>query len=187
MHRLKPKDSKLMNIILTRLIIGGSLVLAASASLAQLVITNAGTNALPLVQTLKYQVALEQDRSLGERSLLPPGLKEKMKLTDEQRSELKPIENDFANTSEQYQLANQPRIDAAMEASRQARVAKDATQIQAARKQLQNVWAGLQPDRTSAIVKIKYLLTPEQITILEDAKNQWREHHADEANDPSAN
>ena len=67
------------------------------------------------------------------------------------------------------------------------RVAKDATQIQAARKQLQNVWAGLQPDRTSAVIKMKYLLTPEQTAILEDAKNQWRENHGDEVNDPSAN
>lgn len=169
------------------LVTGTALLLSASAALAQIVITNAGTNALPLVQTLKYQVALEQDRSLGERSLLPPGLKEKMKLTDEQRAELKPIEDDFANTSQLYQIANQPRIDAAQEASRQARVAKDATQIKAARKQLQNVWAGLQPDRTASVVRMKYLLTPAQTVMLEDAKNQWRENHGDEVNDPSAN
>ena len=70
---------------------------------------------------VKYQKAFENDRSLGERSLLPPGLKEKLKLTDEQRGELKPIEDDFANTCQQYQIANQPRIDAAQEAIRQAR------------------------------------------------------------------
>jgi hypothetical protein len=28
---------------------------------------------------------------------------------------------------------------------------------------------------------------PEQIEILNDPKNQWRENHAAEANDPSAN
>jgi Spy/CpxP family protein refolding chaperone len=136
---------------------------------------------------VKYQVALENDRSLGERSLLPPGLKEKMKLTDEQRADLKPIEDDFANTSQQYQIANQPRIDAAQEANRQARASKDAAQIQAARNQLQQVWAGLQPDREAAVNKIKPLLTPDQLKVLDDAKNQWRENHAAEANDPSAN
>jgi vacuolar-type H+-ATPase subunit E/Vma4 len=135
---------------------------------------------------LKYQVALENDRSLGERSLLPPGLKEKMKLTDAQRTELKPIEDDFANTSQQYQTANQPRIDAAQEANRQARASKDTAQIQAAREQLQQVWAGLQPYREAAVKRIKPLLTPEQLEVLEDAKNQWRENHANEANDPSA-
>jgi hypothetical protein len=165
------------------LAIGGVLLLAAPAVRAQ----STNTNSLPLTQTLKYQIALEKDRSLGERCLLPPGLKEKMKLTDEQRAELKPIEDDFAKTSVLYQIANQPRIDAAQEANRQARAAKDAAQIQAARKQLQDVWAGLQPDRIAAVVKIKPLLTPDQITILEDAKNQWRENHVDEANDPSAN
>jgi len=172
-----------MKRIIALLAISSSLLLAAPALLAQ--ITN--TNALPLTHTLKYQVALENDLSLGERSLLPPGLKEKLKLTDAQRTELKPIEDDFADTSRQYQRANQPRIDAAHEASRQARAAKDDAQIEAARKQLLDVWAALQPDRTSAVTKIKPLLTPEQLLILEDPKNEWREHHADQANDPSSN
>jgi Spy/CpxP family protein refolding chaperone len=172
-----------MKTKLTLLWISSSLVLAAPTLQAQ----NTNTNSLPLTQTLKYQVALEQDRSLGERSLLPPGLKEKMKLTDAQRSELKPIEDDFANTSQQYQIANQPRIDAAQEANRQARESKDAARIQAARQQLQQVWAGLQSDRVAAVTKIKPLLTPVQLKVLEDPKNQWRENHADEANDPSAN
>jgi Spy/CpxP family protein refolding chaperone len=173
---------KQMNTKLTLLAISSSLVLAAPALLAQ----TTNTNTLPLTQTVKYQAALENDRSLGERSLLPPGLKEKMKLTNEQRTELKPIEDDFANTSQQYQIANQPRIDAAQEANRQARVSKDTAQIQAAREQLQQVWAGLQPYRETAVKQIKPLLTPEQLTVLEDAKNQWRENHADEVNDPSA-
>jgi hypothetical protein len=165
------------------LVIGGSLVLAAPALLAQ----NTNTNSLPLVQTVKYQDALNNDRSLGERSLLPPGLKEKLMLTDEQRAELKPIEDDFAKTSKEYQIANQPRIDAAQEAIRRARESKDTAQIQAARQQLQQVWAGLQRYRDTSVVRIKPLLTPGQITILDDPKNQWHENHGAEANDPSAN
>ena len=172
-----------MKTKLTLLVIGGSLVLAAPALLAQ--VTN--TNSLSLTQTVKYQAALEKDRSLGERCLLPPGLKEKLKLTAEQRSELKLIEDDFANTSQQYQAANQPRIDAAQESNRQARLSKDAVQIQAARSQLQQVWAGLQPYREAAVKRIEPLLTPEQLTVLQDPKNQWRENHAAEANDPSSN
>jgi vacuolar-type H+-ATPase subunit E/Vma4 len=107
---------------------------------------------------------------LGERSILPPGLKEKMRLTDEQRAELKPIEADFANTSRQYQIANQPRIEAALDVSRQARESKDTARIEAARRQLQQVWAGLQPYREAAVKQIRPVLTPDQIT-----------------NDPSAN
>jgi len=167
---------------LTLLTISSSLVLAAPALLGQ----NTNTNALPLIQTVKYQAALENDRSLGERSLLPPGLKEKMKLTDEQRGELKPIEDDFANTCQQYQIANQPRIDAAEEANRQARESKDTAKIEAARKQLQQVWAGLRPYRETAVKQVEPLLTPDQLKVLEDPKNQWRENHAAEANDPSA-
>ena len=77
-------------------IIGSSLLIGTQSLLAQIAIAN--TNTLPLVQTVKYQNALENDRFLGERSLLQPGLKEKMQLTDEQKAELKPIEDDFANT-----------------------------------------------------------------------------------------
>ena len=168
----------------TLFVIGGSLLLGAPALFAQT--TNTNTNSLPLTQTLKYQVALESDRSLGESSLLPPGLKEKLKLTDEQRAELKPIEDDFANTSEQYQLANQPRIDAAREANRQARESKSPVQIQAARHQLQLVWAGLQKYRDESVRQVKLLLTPDQVTILEDPANQWHEEHGEEVNDPSA-
>jgi hypothetical protein len=172
-----------MKTRLTLFAIGSSLALAALALPAQSI----NTNSLPLVQTVKYQDALENDRSLGEQSLLPPGLKEKLRLTDEQRAELKPIEDDFADTCGQYQIANQPRIDAAQEEIRRARESKDTAQIQAARQQLQAVWAGLQRYRDTAVIHVKPLLTPDQITILEDPKNQWRENHGDEANDPSAN
>jgi len=172
-----------MKTNLTLLLFGGSLVLATPALQAQ----NTNTNTLPLTQTLKYQAALEKDRSLGERSILPPGLKEKLRLTGEQRAELEPIEADFAKTSQEYQAANQPRIDAAQEANRQARVSKDTAQIQAARQQLQQVWAGLQPYREAAVKLVKQLLTPDQLEVLEAPKNQWREHHVAEANDPSAN
>jgi len=174
-----------MQTRLILLVIGGSLVLTATALRAQN--TNTSTNSLPLVQTVKYQDALENDLSLGERSLLPPGLKEKMRLTDEQIAELKPIEDDFANTSEQYQLANQPRIDAAQDALRQARELKNTTQIQAARRQLQHAWSGLQRYRDTSVRQVRPLLTPDQITVLDDPKNQWRENHGEEANDPSAN
>jgi Spy/CpxP family protein refolding chaperone len=174
-----------MKTKLTLLAISSSLVLAAPALLAQN--TNTNTNTLPLTQTVKYQAALENDRSLGERSLLPPGLKEKLKLTEDQRTELKPIEDDFANTCQQYQTANQPRIDAAQEANRQARASKDTAKIEAARKQLQQVWAGLRPYREAAVKQIKPLLTPDQLKVLEDPENQWHENHGAEANDPSAN
>jgi Spy/CpxP family protein refolding chaperone len=172
-----------MKTNLTLFVMSSSLVLLTPALLAQ----NTNTNTLPLTQTVKYEAVSENDRSLGERCLLPAGLQEKLKLTPKQRTELKPIENDFAKTSQEFQAANQPRIDAAQEASRQACASKDTAQIQAARSQLQQAWAGLQPYRGAAVEKIKALLLPEQVAVLQDPKNQWRENHANEANDPSAN
>ena len=124
-----------MSIKLTLFVMSSSLVLLTPALLAQNTYTN--TNTLPRTQTVKYQAALENDRSLGERCLLPPDLKKKLKLTASQRTELTPIEKDFAKTSQEYQVANQPRIDAAQEANRQACITKDQAQIQAARSQLQ--------------------------------------------------
>jgi hypothetical protein len=168
-----------------RFAIPSSLLLATSTLLAQSNTTS--TLSPPLNLTVKYQATQENDRSQGERGLLPPGLKERMQLSIDQNAELKPIEDDFAGTSAQYQAANQPRIDAAQEANRQAREARDAGQIQAAHKQLQNVWAGLQPYRDAEVVKIKPLLTPAQIKILEDPANQWHENQVAEANDPSSN
>ena len=162
-----------------------SLLLLAAPALPAQDTNNTATNTL--IQTWKYQAALEKDRALGEQALLPPGLKEKLKLTDEQRGELKPIEDDFASTTREYQAANQPRIDAAQDAIRHARATKSTDQIQAARKQLQQVWAGLRPYRVTAVNHVKPLLTPDQLAILEDEKNQWRENHENEANDPSAN
>jgi hypothetical protein len=172
-----------MKTNLTLFVMSSSLVLLTPVLLAQ----NTNTNTLPLTQTVKYQAVSENDRSLGERCLLPAGLQEKLRLTAQQRTELKPIEQDFAKTSKEYQVANQPRIDAAHEANRQACVSKDTAQIQAARSQLQQVWAGLLPYREAAVERIKPLLMPEQLAILEDPKNQWRENQANEANDPSAN
>ena len=172
-----------MKTNLTLFVMSSSLVLLTPALLAQ----NTNTNTLPLTETVKYQAVSENDRSLGERSLLPPGLKEKLKLTAEQRTELKPIEKDFAKTSQEYQAANQPRIDAAQEANRQACASKNMAQIQAARSQLQQAWAGLQPYREAAVEKIKPLLLPEQVAVLQDPKNQWREIYAAEINEPSAN
>jgi biopolymer transport protein ExbB/TolQ len=172
-----------MKTNLALFVMSSSLVLLTPALLAQ----NTNTNTLPLTQTVKYQAVSENNRSLGERCLLPAGLQEKLRLTAQQRTELKPIEQDFAKTSKEYQVANQARIDAAQEANRQACVSKDTAQIQAARSQLQQVWAGLQPYREAAVERIKPLLMPEQLAILKDPKNQWRENHANEANDPSAN
>jgi len=173
-----------MKIKFTLFIIGSSLWLGAPVLFAQ--ITNTNTNALPLTQTVKYQIALESDRNLGECCLLPPGLKEKMRLTDEQRVELQPIEADFAKTCLEYKAANLPRIEAAQEANRLARESKSTERIETARRQLQNIWAGLQPYRDESVRQAKQLLTPDQIIILEDTNNQWRENHGSEAYDPSA-
>ena len=167
------------------LLFGSSLLALGPATRAQ--DGGANTNSLPLVQTVKYQKALEDDRALGERLLLPPGLKEKLKLTGDQRADLKTIEADFASTSLQFQTANQSRIDGAMQVIRLARMSKNEAQIEDARRQLQNIWTGLQPYREQAVKQVRALLTPDQLVILDDPQNQWSENHGAEANDPSVN
>jgi hypothetical protein len=174
----KRKSMKTKFILLAS---GCSLVLTAPALPAQ------DTNADHLVQTWKYLQPFENDRSLSERALLPPGLKEKLNLTDEQRVELKPVEDDFANTSWEYKVTNQARLDAARKAIRQAHASKETALIQAAYNQLEQVWAGLEPYRAAAVSQIKPLLTPDQLVILEDEQNQWHEPPADEPIDPPAN
>jgi len=188
-----------MKIKIALIVVSSSLLLNMQALRAQNTATNAlpapgtnavprpSTNAVPATETAKYQAAVEHDRSLGQRAIFPPGLKEKMKLTSAQRTELKSFEEEFANTTKQYQAANQSRIDDAQEASRRARASKNPAQIQAARKQLHDIWVGLQRDREAAVYRIKPVLTPDQLRVLEDAKNQWRENDDDEVNDPSAN
>ena len=165
-----------MKTKLTLLVISSSLLLAAPALLAQ---NNLSTNASTIGATNNFtststnaQARTNKAAFKGQQLILATGITEKLKLTDEQKVELKPIEEDFGNISQEYQTANQPRIDAANEAIRQAVASKDPGQIQAARAQLQAVWAVFQPDRAAAIAKIKPLLTPEQIKILEDPKNQ---------------
>lgn len=189
---------KPMKTRFTLLLIGSSL-LVVSALLAQdnfatNVSTNLGANlatsAATNISTSSSVVTNAPTRKhpsafTGEQLLLPPALKAKLKLTDIQSSELKPIEDDFAITSQEYKTANQPRIEAANEAHQQARALKDKGQIQATRTQLQQVWAGLQPYRLAAVAKVKPLLTPDQLKILDDPKSQWRENLAEEANDLS--
>jgi hypothetical protein len=81
-----------------------STFLLTPALLAQNTYTN--TNTLPRTQTVKYQAALENDRSSVERCLLSAGVKKELMLTAEQKTELKPIEKDFAKTSQEYQAVN---------------------------------------------------------------------------------
>jgi hypothetical protein len=146
--------------------------------------TNAGINST--TATVTNAPTRNAPRALAEeRLLLAPGLKAKLQLTDAQRTELKPIEDDFASTSQGYRVANQPRIEAAHEAIRQARTSKDTAQIQAAQTQLQQVWAGLQPYRETAVNRVRPLLTPEQLKTLDDPKNQWRGTSAAQGDDLS--
>ena len=176
----------------TLLAISCSVALAAPALLAQdisttTIYTDSTAGSFPVVVTMKYHDAVMCERTLGEHSLLPPGLKDKMKLTPEECDALKPFEDDFARMSQQYEAANQFRIDAAGEMCRRLRGSKNAAQIHAARSESQAAWAGLKPCRDSAVKKIQPLLTSEQFAILEDPENQWCENHVHEAHDPSAN
>jgi len=181
-----------MNVKFLLFAIVGCLMLAVPVLRAQGITTNtiyvnSESKDFPVVVTLKYKDAVMCERTLGEHSLLPPGLKDKMRLTPKQCEALKPFEDDFASTSQQYEAANQFRIDAAGDVSRQVRGSKNTAQIRAARNESQAAWAGLQSYRDSAVKKIQPLLTPEQLAILEDPLNQWHENHVYEAHDPSAN
>lgn len=158
----------------------------SATNIAANLATSVATNLPSATDTTNVPAPKYPKTFAGEQLFLPAGLKEKLLLTDTQKLQLKSVEDDFAGTSREYKVANQPRIEAAQEANRQASAARDKAQIQAARTQLQQAWAGLQPYRAAAVAKIKPWLTPDQLKILEDPRNQWRENHATEANDPPA-
>ena len=160
--------------------LGGLLLIAPTLTAQTTFSTNITTGEVsgsPSPSVTNTPAHIHPRESENEQLLLPSGTRDKLRLSDEQKTEIKQIEADFANSSREYKTANQPRIDAANEASRQARAAKDPVQIQAARTQLQEVWAGLQPYRAAAVTKIKPLLTPDQLKVLDDPTNQWDENH----------
>jgi len=105
-----------------------------------------------------------------------------MKLTDEQRGELKPIEDDFANTCQQYQKPTNPGLTPPRRRFGRRAQRRTTAQIKAARQQLQQVWAGLRPYRVTAVNQIKPLLTPDQLAdFRRSAKTNGGENHGQEA------
>ena len=162
------------------LIASGSLLLIAYSLPAQSIFaTNLITGEVtssPSPAITNAPARIHAKESGGEPLLLPPGIRDKLRLSDEQKTEIQQIEADFASSRREYKAANQPRIDAANEASRRARTAKDPVQIQAASTELKQVWDGLEPYRAAAVTKIKPLLTPEQLTVLEDPAKIGRAH-----------
>jgi hypothetical protein len=66
-------------------VLGGSMLLGAASLSAQIIYPGPNTNSLPTGQSLKYPATLENDRDLGEQALFPPGLREKLQLTEPRR------------------------------------------------------------------------------------------------------
>jgi len=169
-------------------LIAGVLVSAPHYMMAQdQPAANTGTNYFPLLNSPEYLNSVNQEKKVGERCLFPPGLKVLMRLTNAQKRDLKPLEDEFAKTAEQYRVANRVAIDGALVAERDARMAKDQALIEAARKRLQDAWSGLQSARADFVFRARAFLTPDQLVILDDPNNQWRESYPVEADDPSAN
>jgi len=156
-----------MKTKLTLLVMGSSLVLATPALLAQ---------------KHQHQYPLPHpNREIPGRRLRMTGLwandvsaarlKEKLQLTADQITDLKLIEDDFANTSQQYQAANQPRIDAAHESNRQARpVEGPGTNSGGRAASLQQVLGRSPPYREAAVKQIRPLLTRSNFEVLENPK-----------------
>lgn len=124
----------------------------AANSLATNIASSVPTNAPPPEGVTEYG-----------QPLLSEELKDRLRLSSLQRAELKVIEDDFDETRFEYHTANQARIEAAYEANRQARLAKDDARILASREQFELVWASMKPEREAALVKVKRVLTPEQL------------------------
>lgn len=83
-----------------------------------------------------------------------------------------------ATTNLEFKVATQLRIDAALEANRLARAAPDPAQLQAARTQIEQIWAGLPPNRATDTNRLE---------ILKVSQYRWREDLTAEADDPAAN
>lgn len=126
--------------------------------------TSLATNFAPTAVTNTY--LSDRIPEIGQ-PLLSDSLRDRLQLSSLQVAELSTIEGDFAKTVREYQVANQSRLDAAYEADRQARIAKNDARLKAAWEQYELVWSGLQPERTAALARVKPLLTPAQLKVFE--------------------
>ena len=130
-----------MKSTIITLIIGSSVVLAASSLRAE------GTNATAQPSRLRTEIP-------REAHLIPPDkakqFTETTELTEEQKEKIKAIDENFAKTYQEYQVAHQEEIQAARQA------------MGTARQAMNKAMAGLQEQRQAAMEQIKALLTEEQ-------------------------
>ena len=101
--------------------------------------------------------------------------KKRLALSDPNRKFIEIAPDNFNKTMAQMEPRITPRV--------KNRLANDGSELG-----LDLSFTKLEDFEPDNVVKqIKPLLTPDQLVILEDPKNQWRENHVNEANDPSAN
>ena len=130
-----------MKSTIITLVIGSSVLLTTSSLRAE------GTNATS-------QPSRPRTETPREAHLIAPGMAEKFAamadLTEEQKEKIKAIEENFAKTYQEYQVAHQEEIQAARQA------------METARQAMNKAMAGLQEQRQAAMEQIKALLTEEQ-------------------------
>lgn len=144
--------------------IGSALVLGGPAMRAE----DAAVTTKPAVEGKRHQKGPREH-------LLPPGVVDKLNLTEDQKAKIKGIEEAYAKTAKEYRQAHKAEYDAARAAMKEARESKDDAKRKEALEKLKQADAGLQPQRQAAIEQIKSNLTDEQKAILDQAKERAKE------------
>jgi Spy/CpxP family protein refolding chaperone len=109
--------------------------------------------------------------------LIPPGLEEKLKLTEDQKTKIKAIEDSFKKTREEYMAAHKAEFEAGHEAMKAARESNDEGKRKEAGQKLRGLREGMAEHRKVALDQVKSLLTDEQKKLWEEEKQKFQEKH----------
>lgn len=100
-----------------------------------------------------------------------------LKLTENQRKELKAIIVPFHEKMAAWRETHKAQLQKLREEFRAAREAKDHDKVLAVAKEFRTLWETA-PHVKDILPEIKKVLTPEQVDLVKERLEKWREEHA---------
>lgn len=100
-----------------------------------------------------------------------------LKLTENQRKELKAIIIPFHEKMAAWRETHKPQLQKLREEFKAAREAKDHDKVLAVAKEFRTLWETA-PHVKDILPEIKKVLTPEQVELVKERLEKWREEHA---------
>ncbi len=112
-----------------------------------------------------------------EMPLVPPRLVDKLNLTDAQKSQLQTLEASFDKERESMMAGKTNQLAQLEQQAKTAREAKNEAQLKEIRKQRMELMKPLWELRKESMGKFEATLTPDQKKILDETRQEFREHH----------